>query len=328
MRIERFVETNNLLFYEQAGFRKREECVGQVVSLVDIIQRRQNAGLNTHVLFIDIRKAFDTVPVGALLWKLQNMGFPSSYSCLFSRHCTHPHLLELGQDHYYRTHSQYREVSDRDVHCLDFCSIYSSTTFSMVSPPITVPGLPRDTNPIRGLMYADDWSWAKPTYGLELVGGNKSHLAPLQTTINKGIRLFTGARLSTAIGPLLVETGIGSLLTRSLVSRVRLLERSVTKKTPINAICFQLIPLASLCDSTATQHIHCHLVVECEQVTGHRSVWTSTSNSEITTQIAGSRTRSGVENVYTWLRGGVLNGEADLDQLVGRDCGAIYGNEA
>ncbi|KAH9257138.1 hypothetical protein BASA81_004688 [Batrachochytrium salamandrivorans] len=76
MRIERFVETNNLLSYEQAGFRKREECVGQVVSLVDIIQRRQNAGLNTHVLFIDIRKAFDTVPVDALLWKLQNMGFP------------------------------------------------------------------------------------------------------------------------------------------------------------------------------------------------------------------------------------------------------------
>ncbi|KAH6586779.1 hypothetical protein BASA50_000144 [Batrachochytrium salamandrivorans] len=77
----------------------------------------------------------------------------------------------------------------------------------------------------------------KAYYGIELVGGNKSHLAPLQTTINKGIRLFTGARLSTIIEPLLVETGIGSLLTRSLVSRVRLLERSVTKRTPINAIC-------------------------------------------------------------------------------------------
>ncbi|KAH9250041.1 hypothetical protein BASA81_012174 [Batrachochytrium salamandrivorans] len=72
----------------------------------------------------------------------------------------------------------------------------------------------------------------KAYYGLELVGGNKSHLAPLQTTINKGIRLFIGARLSTAIGPLLVETGIGYLLTRSLVSRVRLLERSATKRTP------------------------------------------------------------------------------------------------
>ncbi|KAH6584906.1 hypothetical protein BASA60_000783 [Batrachochytrium salamandrivorans] len=72
----------------------------------------------------------------------------------------------------------------------------------------------------------------KAYYGLELVGGNKSHLAPLQTTINKDIRLFTGARLSTAIEPLMVETGIGYLLTRSLVSRVRLLERSATKRTP------------------------------------------------------------------------------------------------
>ncbi|KAH6587631.1 hypothetical protein BASA50_011235 [Batrachochytrium salamandrivorans] len=44
------------------------------------------------------------------------------------------------------------------------------------------------------------------------------------------------------------------------------------------------------------------------------SVWTSTSNSEITTQILGRALDPGVENVYTWLRGGVLNGEADLDQ--------------
>ncbi|KAH6587908.1 hypothetical protein BASA61_006178 [Batrachochytrium salamandrivorans] len=332
MRIERFVETNNLLSYEQAGFRKREECVGQVVSLVDIIQRRQNAGLNTHVLFIDIRKAFDTVPVGALLWKLQNMGFPrrtlAFLKALYTSSSARARAGSLLSDPF-----PVQRVSDRDVH---------------------FPGLPRDTNPIRGLMYADDVAvfadseqsllaastaieqWAnrwemqfgvakcgiisftghlaprldnpldirlhgqlvsrvesykylgvlidskldhsawlkqkrsalehtisalhpvlanhqltvnyrsrifsavvmgKAYYGLELVGGNKSHLAPLQTTINKGIRLFTGARLSTAIGPLLVETGIGSLLTRSLVSRVRLLERSVTKRTPINAIC-------------------------------------------------------------------------------------------
>ncbi|KAH9271479.1 hypothetical protein BASA83_006333 [Batrachochytrium salamandrivorans] len=238
----------------------------------------------------------------------------------------------------------------------------------------------------------------KAYYGLELVGGNKSHLAPLQTTINKGIRLFTGARLSTAIGPLLVETGIGFLLTRSLVSRVRLLERSVTKRTPINAICsgtdndvftlnvrgqlvrsqrwfwsrrtkqlyrnrywltpqvrpktvkqrhsFALMETLRACgDSASLQKYvtrqlldtsgffkdpidHCilcdqqllstsiaHLVVECEQVTGHRI------QSGLVPEIQKSRLRllgraldPGVENVYTWLRGGVLNGEADLDQ--------------
>ncbi|KAH6574414.1 hypothetical protein BASA60_005584 [Batrachochytrium salamandrivorans] len=229
----------------------------------------------------------------------------------------------------------------------------------------------------------------KAYYGLELVGGNKSHLAPLQTTINKGIRLFTGARLSTAIGPLLVETGIGSLLTRSLVSRVRLLERSVTKRTPINAICsgtdndvftlnvqgqlvrsqrwfwsrrtkqlyrnrywltpqvrpktvkqrhsFALMETLRTCgDSASLQnnysaHPFAHLVVECEQVAGHRI------QSGLVPAIQKSRLRllgraldPGVENVYTWLRGGVLNGEADLDQrwLDGTVEHAIHGNEA
>ncbi|KAH9247820.1 hypothetical protein BASA81_014580 [Batrachochytrium salamandrivorans] len=353
MRIERFVETNNLLSYEQAGFRKREECVGQVVSLVDIIQRRQNAGLNTHVLFIDIRKAFDTVPVGALLWKLQNMGFPrrtlAFLKALYTSSSARARAGSLLSDPF----PVQRGVRQGCPLSGLLFNLFINDILDGVAP-ITVPGLPRDTNPIRGLMYADDVAvfadseqsllaastaieqWAnqwemqfgvakcgiisftghlaprldnpldirlhgqlvsrvesykylgvlidskldhsawlkqkrsalehtisalhpvlanhqltvnyrsrifsavvmgKAYYGLELVGGNKSHLAPLQTTINKGIRLFTGARLSTAIGPLLVETGIGSLLTRSLVSRVRLLERSVTKRTPINAIC-------------------------------------------------------------------------------------------
>ncbi|KAH6582224.1 hypothetical protein BASA61_008628 [Batrachochytrium salamandrivorans] len=58
-----------------------------------------------------------------------------------------------------------------------------------------------------------------------------------------------------------------------------------------------------------------HLVVECEQVTGHRI------QSGLVPAIQKSRLRllgraldPGVENVYTWLRGGVLNGEANLDQ--------------
>ncbi|KAH6573735.1 hypothetical protein BASA60_005917 [Batrachochytrium salamandrivorans] len=445
MRIERFVETNNLLSYEQAGFRKREECVGQVVSLVDIIQRRQNAGLNTHVLFIDIRKAFDTVPVGALLWKLQNMGFPrrtlAFLKALYTSSSARARAGSLLSDPF-----PVQRVSDRDVHCLDYCSICSSTTFSMVSHPSQSLDY-RETRTPSEDSYHSAWLkqkrsalehtisalhpvlanhqltvnyrsrifsavvMGKAYYGLELVGGNKSHLAPLQTTINKGIRLFTGARLSTAIGPLLVETGIGSLLTRSLVSRVRLLERSVTKRTPINAICsgtdndvftlnvqgqlvrsqrwfwsrrtkqlyrnrywltpqvrpktvkqrhsFALMETLRTCgDSASLQKYlmlarmdalwtarkaiqigilvdthpfsvdHCilcdqqllstsiaHLVVECEQVTGHRI------QSGLVPAIQKSRLRllgraldPGVENVYTWLRGGVLNGEADLDQ--------------
>ncbi|KAH9271765.1 hypothetical protein BASA83_006135 [Batrachochytrium salamandrivorans] len=220
----------------------------------------------------------------------------------------------------------------------------------------------------------------KAYYGLELVGGNKSHLAPLQTTINKGIRLFTGARLSTAIGPLLVETGIGSLLTRSLVSRVRLLERSVTKRTPINAICsgtdndvftlnvqgqlvrsqrwfwsrrtkqlyrnrywltpqvrpktvkqrhsFALMETLRTCgDSASLQKYVTRKLLDTSGFFKNPSFDQSRAHaghriqSGLVPAIQKSRLRllgraldPGVENVYTWLRGGVLNGEADLDQ--------------
>ncbi|KAH9250182.1 hypothetical protein BASA81_012061 [Batrachochytrium salamandrivorans] len=48
----------------------------------------------------------------------------------------------------------------------------------------------------------------KAYYGLELVGGNKSHLAPLQTTINKGIRLFTGPDFRLPLDPFWLKLGL------------------------------------------------------------------------------------------------------------------------
>ncbi|KAH9269980.1 hypothetical protein BASA83_007968 [Batrachochytrium salamandrivorans] len=70
-----------------------------------------------------------------------------------------------------------------------------------------------------------------------------------------------------------------------------------------------------LCDQQLFSTSIAHLVVECEQVTGHRI------QSGLVPAIQKSRLRllgraldPGVENVYTWLRGGVINGEADLDQ--------------
>ncbi|KAH6564946.1 hypothetical protein BASA62_007620 [Batrachochytrium salamandrivorans] len=111
------------------------ECVGKVVSLVDIIQRRQNAELNTHVLFIDIRKAFDTVPVGALLWKLQNMGFPrrtlAFLKALYTSSSARARAGSLLSDPF----PVQRGCQTGMSHCLDCCSICSSTTFSMVSHP-------------------------------------------------------------------------------------------------------------------------------------------------------------------------------------------------
>ncbi|KAH9274744.1 hypothetical protein BASA83_002949 [Batrachochytrium salamandrivorans] len=508
MRIERFVETNNLLSYEQAGFRKREECVGQVVSLVDIIQRRQNAGLNTHVLFIDIRKAFDTVPVGALLWKLQNMGFPrrtlAFLKALYTSSSARARAGSLLSDPF----PVQRGVRQGCPLSGLLFNLFINDILDGVAP-ITVTGLPRDTNPIRGLMYADDVAvfadseqsllaastaveqWANQwemQFGVAKCGiiSFTGHLAPrLDTLLDirlhgqlvsrvesyKYLGVLIDSKLDhsawlkqkrsalehtiSALHPVLADHQLTVNYRSRIFSAVVMgkayygleLERSVTKRTPINAICsgtdndvftlnvqgqlvrsqrwfwsrrtkqlyrnrywltpqvrpktvkqrhsFALMETLRTCGDSAslqkyvtrqlldtsgffkdpsfdqsrahgTRYLmlarmdalwtarkaiqigilvdthpfsvdHCilcdqqllstsiaHLVVECEQVTGHRI------QSGLAPAIQKSRLRllgraldPGVENVYTWLRGGVINGEADLDQRwLGRDCRA------
>ncbi|KAH6565920.1 hypothetical protein BASA60_009714 [Batrachochytrium salamandrivorans] len=77
-RLSSLLESNNVLVPEQGGFRTREESTAQVCALMDILRRRQIADLNSHIAFIDISKAFDTVPIHALLFKLRCIGIPAT----------------------------------------------------------------------------------------------------------------------------------------------------------------------------------------------------------------------------------------------------------
>ncbi|KAH9247640.1 hypothetical protein BASA81_014772 [Batrachochytrium salamandrivorans] len=413
MRIERFVETNNLLSYNRLGFRKREECVGQVVSLVDIIQRRQNAGINTHVLFIDIQKAFATVPVGALLWKLQNMGFPrrtlAFLKALYTSSSARARAGSLLSDPF----PVQRGVRQGCPLSGLLFNLFINDILDGVAP-ITVPGLPQDTNPIRGLMYADDVAvfadseqsllaastaieqWAdqwEMQFGVAKCGiiSFTGHLAPRldnpldiqlhgqsvsrvesykylgvlidskldhsawlkkkrsalehtisalhpvlanhQLTVNYRSRIFSAvvmgksllwARADNDVFTLNVQGQLvrsqrwfWSRRTKQLYRNRYWLTPQVKPKTVKQRHSFALMETLRTCgDSASLQNTSiAHLVVECEQVTGHRI------QSGLVPAIQKSRLRllgraldPGVENAYTWLRGGVLNGEADLDQ--------------
>ena len=68
------VEEHGVLRREQAGFRKREECMGQVISLMEVLSRRRAAGRPSYVTFIDLEAAFDTVPHQALFARLRAVG--------------------------------------------------------------------------------------------------------------------------------------------------------------------------------------------------------------------------------------------------------------
>lgn len=74
-RVTSLAEEHNILMPEQAGFRPRQETVAQVLALHEIISRRREHGLLTYAFFLDLRKAYDSVPHEALFAKMESYGF-------------------------------------------------------------------------------------------------------------------------------------------------------------------------------------------------------------------------------------------------------------
>lgn len=80
-RLLDYCEACKLLIPEQAGFRSKEEAVAQAAALVEICQRRSIVERQTWLTFIDLKKAYDTVPHEALFHKLeQRFGIPRDHS--------------------------------------------------------------------------------------------------------------------------------------------------------------------------------------------------------------------------------------------------------
>ncbi|KAL2912840.1 hypothetical protein HK105_207621 [Polyrhizophydium stewartii] len=74
-------------------------------------------------------------------------------------------------------------------------------------------------------------------YGIEVFGSMRTGLSRMQPAINKGLRMIFGVRPSTAVGRLLVESGMPLPSVLSLVATVRLLDRAVHKRTLVRLIC-------------------------------------------------------------------------------------------
>lgn len=73
-RIRDALESRNWFIPQQAGFRTREECAGHICSLHEMLTRRTIMGERTYVAFVDITKAYDTVPIEALFRKMELIG--------------------------------------------------------------------------------------------------------------------------------------------------------------------------------------------------------------------------------------------------------------
>ncbi|KAH6599243.1 hypothetical protein BASA50_003129 [Batrachochytrium salamandrivorans] len=162
VRLSSLLESNNVLVPEQGGFRTREESTAQVCALMDILRRRQIADLNSHIAFIDISKAFDTVPIHALLFKLRCIGIPTItmnfLSALYSTSNARIRSGSLLSDPF----PVQRGVRQGCPLSGLLFNVFINYVLDGVAP-ISVPGLSQEHHP-RGLMFADDIAIIAPSH--------------------------------------------------------------------------------------------------------------------------------------------------------------------
>ena len=74
-RMESFIEQKNLLTPSQYGFRKAHSTQHAILDIVNTVQTNMDNHLFSCGIFIDLKKAFDTVDHKILLHKLDHFGF-------------------------------------------------------------------------------------------------------------------------------------------------------------------------------------------------------------------------------------------------------------
>jgi hypothetical protein len=77
VRVFREVSKRGLLPDQQSGFRPRRSTTFQLARLVEEVNRKVDERRLTGAVFLDVAKAFDTVWVKGLLYKLTVLNFPS-----------------------------------------------------------------------------------------------------------------------------------------------------------------------------------------------------------------------------------------------------------
>ena len=166
-RLGKVLDREKWFIEEQAGFRPREECAGHVCALYEILKRRSLMGKRSYVAFVDIKKAYDTVPIQALLRKLELLGMSGKCLTFLQALYADPKIRVRSKHSLSRLVSQLRGLKQGcNASPLLFNIFINDIMDGCKVLGVRLLGLDRNQREV-GLLFADD---------LALICGRRSHL--------------------------------------------------------------------------------------------------------------------------------------------------------
>ena len=88
-----FLETNNILFSSQYGFRTKRSCEQAIMEVVGYALQAKNKREECACLYLDLSKAFDTLDHSILLKKLNNYGIRGTANMWFENYLSNRSLI-------------------------------------------------------------------------------------------------------------------------------------------------------------------------------------------------------------------------------------------
>jgi hypothetical protein len=73
------MEGNIVQTEEQSGFRAGRSCTDNIFSLKNLTEKRTARNLETHLVFVDLQKAYDSVPIKNLSEVLNSSNIGKEY---------------------------------------------------------------------------------------------------------------------------------------------------------------------------------------------------------------------------------------------------------